>query len=105
MTLKHIDLYYKINNQTSPILKYLNFLHIPIDSFILEGCIWYYDYKPNPTLVDTVWTKIDDYKKYLEFQKWFSKIAASKGAIPIELEMILWNIAKVKISLVASIHP
>ncbi len=54
------------------------FFHVPIDRYIIH-CTNY--------AFDCAWSKIDEYDKYLDFQKWFRN--TYKG-IPLDVEFRIW---------------
>ncbi len=87
MTIKWLWLY----NITSPhdyfktILDHKNDLHIPLDSFIIKYLKKEYDIN----IFSPEWSRINDYNKYLEYQKRLRQKLTDLS--PIEWELIHWK--------------
>ena len=74
MTLKYLHLldYSKVQNV-------YEFCHVPIDSYMLNITNY---------VMSDVWSKLDDYNEYLEYQKWFRNTYPND--IPLDKEFYLW---------------
>jgi len=62
----------------SDIYKYC---HVPIDNIILEKVI-----KLGAPRLECPWSRLNDYSKYITFQKWFR----GKQDLPLDAEFTLW---------------
>ena len=80
MSLKNLSM---LNH--SKVNHFYEYCHIPVDNYILEET----GYKFN-----TSWSRIDNYKDYLSFQKWFNN---NYKGIPLDEEFKLWINHKNKI--------
>ena len=80
MSLKNLSM---LNH--SKVNHFYEYCHIPIDNYILEET----GYKFN-----TSWSRIDNYKDYLNFQKWFN---TNYKGIPLDEEFELWMNHKNKV--------
>lgn len=73
MTLKNLSmLNHKMVEQT------YEFYHIPIDNYILDATKYE---------LGCAWSKLNNYEKYLEFQKWFR---SNYEGIPLDVEFKMW---------------
>jgi hypothetical protein len=61
--------------------------HAPIDSFFLQGLVGAGAPKDMPRL-GTAWSRIRDYDKYLQLQKW---LRTNYQAPPLDLEFHVWQ--------------
>jgi hypothetical protein len=59
--------------------KVYEFCHVPIDNYILERTKY---------TMSKAWSKIDDYREYLDYQKWFRE--KYPNDIPLDKEFYLW---------------
>lgn len=62
--------------------KIYNYCHVPIDNILLKELKKY-----EPPKLKTAWSKIPDYKTYLEYQKWFHVF----NKIPLDVEFKIWQ--------------
>lgn len=79
MTLKYLSIF-----EHKKVEKIYEFCHIPIDNYILSSVEHEFD---------TVWSKINSYENYLQFQKSFRE---QSDEIPLDLEFYLWINSKTK---------
>ena len=112
MTLKYLWLLNRLEllegNTKSFICKYQDFFHIPLDSYILryiarknknkdhkfvgiDNGLGDEDFSEYWNSFGSVWSAINDYDKYLEYQKKISKITKAKGQYPLEWELEHWH--------------
>ena len=73
MTLKYYSML-----QPKKVEHIYEFFHVPIDRYIIQSTNYTFD---------CAWSKIDEYDKYLDFQKWFRN--KYKG-IPLDIEFKIW---------------
>ncbi len=78
MTLKY---YYLLDREKTK--NAVGYFHIPIDNIVIEKIS-----KFNPPKIETRWSKLNDYSKYLEFQSWFRK---TFDGIPLINEFKIWD--------------
>jgi len=74
MTFKYLHLL-----DYQEVQKVYEYCHIPIDSYILNIT----DYT-----LSKAWSKVDDYREYLDYQIWFRN--AYPNDIPLDKEFYLW---------------
>lgn len=61
--------------------------HTPIDRYVMKNASSWHDIKPLPV----VWSKLNDYKMYLDYQSSLKSIADKKGITQLELDFELWK--------------
>lgn len=74
MTFKYLHLL-----EYEDVEKVYEYCHIPIDSYMLEIT----GYQLSKT-----WSTLNDYKEYIQYQKWFRN--KYKNEIPLDIEFYLW---------------
>ena len=78
MTLKY---YYLLDKDKTK--EAVTYFHVPIDNIMIEKLLKY-----NPPAIESRWSKLDNYDKYLEFQVWFRK---TFDGIPLINEFKIWE--------------
>ena len=73
MTLKYLSMF--DHKQTERLYEYF---HVPIDNYIIKAT----NYK-----FSTAWSRINSYKEYIDFQKWFRN---KYDGIPLDMEFKMW---------------
>jgi hypothetical protein len=81
MALKYIFLFDEA--EIDGYIKFFPFCHVPIDNIILKSPC--FDGAPS---FGCAWSRIDDYKKYIEFQNWAR--AKFSGHSPLAVEFEAW---------------
>ena len=80
MTLKYLFVL-----EVSELNNMLAFLHVPIDNIILDKLK---NRQMDYPKFETPWSKIDNYDKYINFQKWLR--GQFPNQIPMDTEFKLW---------------
>lgn len=79
------DIYFWWEKTPNP--EVFRFCHIPIDSYVVKNAACIFGISPE---WETAWSKLDDYDKYMSFQRQLMSRAKSLDICLLDLDFVLW---------------